>query len=348
MPTSHEIVGNLHMHTPFSDGEAYHAEIAAAAEAAGLDFVVTTDHNVWVGGPEGYYGKVLLLVGEEVHDNQRRPQANHCLIYGADAELCLHAESPQAMIDAAGARDALTFLAHPIDPPLGFAHEEGLSWVDWEIENYTGLEIWNVMSEFKAHIPNRLLALWYAFKPKGAIRGPFRETLAIWDNLLAAGRRVAAIGGADAHGTTYSLGPLSRVVLPYDYLFRCVNVHLIVDRPLSRDIAADKQTIYKALANGRCWVGNDLLGSTAGFRFTARSMTNSAGIGEELKRAAAVTYEIEAPAAGHIRLIRAGKGVVAAANGRTLKYTSADAGAHRVEVHLNGKGWIFSNPIYVR
>ena len=27
----HEIVGNLHMHTPYSDGAAYHAEIAQAA-----------------------------------------------------------------------------------------------------------------------------------------------------------------------------------------------------------------------------------------------------------------------------------------------------------------------------
>jgi hypothetical protein len=344
----YELTGNLHMHTPFSDGEWYHAGIAEAAAAAGLDFVVVTDHNVWVQGPEGYHGDVLLLVGEEVHDNRRQPQANHCLIYGADAELCLHAESPQGLIDAARERDALAFLAHPIDPPLDFMHEPSLSWVDWEIEGYTGIEVWNFMTEFKGRISNRLSALWYAFNPRLAIRGPFRQTLALWDSLLAHGRRVVGIGGADAHGSTYSLGPISRTLFPYEYLFRCVNLHLLADRPLSRDLSADKQTIYSTLAAGRCWIGYDLIGDTKGFRFTARSMANSAGIGEDLKRAAAVTFEVETPLPGRIRLIRAGQGVVAAGSGRTLKHTSADAGAYRVEVMRGGKGWIYSNPIYVR
>ncbi len=344
----HEIVGNLHTHTPFSDGEWYHDQIAEAAANAGLDFVAVTDHNVWVDGPEGYHGDVLLLVGEEVHDNRRRPQVNHCLIYGADAELCLHAESPQGLIDAARERDALTFLAHPHDYPLDFVGEDGLPWVDWEIDGYTGIELWNYMTEFKARIPNRLLALWYAFNPRRAIRGPFRETLALWDKLLAEGRRVAAIGGADAHGSDYSLGPITRTLFPYEFLFRCVNVHLLADRPLSGDVMADKQSIYGALAGGRCWIGYDLLGDTRGFRFTARSMFNAAGIGEDLKRAAAVNFEVEAPARGSIRLIRAGHGVVAKGNGRALKYTSADAGAYRVEITRGGKGWIYSNPIYVR
>ncbi len=344
----HEIIGNPHAHTPFSDGELYHDQIAEAAAAAGLDFVVTTDHNVWVKGPEGYHGGVLVLVGEEVHDNRRQPQANHCLVYGADAEMCLHAESPQGLIDAARERNALTFLAHPVDPPLAFVNEDSLSWVDWSVERYTGIEVWNVMSEFKGRIPNRLLAPWYAFNPQRAIRGPFRQTLAIWDGLLASGRRVVAIGGADAHGSTYALGPISRTIFPYAYVFRCVNLHLLVDAPLTGDVSADKQLIYKALAQGRCWIGYDLIGSTRGFRFTARSMANAAGIGEELKRAAAVTFEVETPAAGSIRLIRAGQGVVAASRGRRLKHTSADAGAYRVEVRRGGKGWIYSNPIYVR
>ena len=336
------------MHTPFSDGEWYHAEIAAAAEAAGLDFIATTDHNVWVNGPEGYHGSVLVLVGEEVHDNQRRPQVNHCLIYGADAELCLHAESPQRLIDAARERKALTFLAHPHDYALRFIGEDGLPWVDWDIEGYTGIELWNYMTEFKARIPNRLMAIGYAFMPRLAIRGPFRETLALWDSLLAGNRRVCAIGGADAHGSTYTLGFITRTVFPYEYLFRCVNTHILADRPLARQAGDDKQAICAALAAGRCWVGYDLLGNTRGFRFVARSMANSAGIGEDLKRAAAVNFEVETPLPGSIRLIRAGKGVVARANGRTLKYTSADAGAYRVEVYRRGRGWIFSNPIYVR
>jgi hypothetical protein len=50
-------VGNMHMHTHYSDGEKWHAEIADDAIAAGLDFIIVTDHNVWVQGVEGYYEK---------------------------------------------------------------------------------------------------------------------------------------------------------------------------------------------------------------------------------------------------------------------------------------------------
>ena len=91
MESYREYVGNLHIHTVYSSGTARHADVAQAAEAAGLNFVITTDHNVWVQDAEGYYGSVLLLVGEEVHNIQRNPPANHLLVYGAEQELAPYA-----------------------------------------------------------------------------------------------------------------------------------------------------------------------------------------------------------------------------------------------------------------
>ena len=74
----HEYILNLHIHTPYSDGTGSHKEIAQAALRAGIDIVIVTDHNVWVKGPEGYYQdgekRVLLMVGEEVHDQTRDRQ----------------------------------------------------------------------------------------------------------------------------------------------------------------------------------------------------------------------------------------------------------------------------------
>ena len=71
----HEYCGNLHTHTRYSDGAGSHNDIALAAMKAGLDFVVVTDHNVYVRGLDGYRtqgtNRVLLLVGEEVHDQAR-------------------------------------------------------------------------------------------------------------------------------------------------------------------------------------------------------------------------------------------------------------------------------------
>ncbi len=88
----HEYIGNLHAHTVYSDGEATHDEVAAAAVDAGLDVVWVTDHNVYAHGLDGYRyrrgRRVLLLVGEEIHDQIRVPQKNHMLVLEARRELC--------------------------------------------------------------------------------------------------------------------------------------------------------------------------------------------------------------------------------------------------------------------
>ncbi|MFQ5410057.1 MAG: PHP domain-containing protein, partial [Anaerolineales bacterium] len=105
MSSLFEYVGNLHMHTPYSDGELYHEDIAQAALAAGLDFIVVTDHNVRVRGPEGYHvaangRRVLVLIGEEVHDVTRPSQSNHMLVLGVQEGLAPLATDPQGLINA--------------------------------------------------------------------------------------------------------------------------------------------------------------------------------------------------------------------------------------------------------
>ena len=351
----YEYVGNTHVHTRYSDGEAVHAQIAQAAGEARLNFVIATDHNVWVNGCEGYYDKVLLLVGEEVHDVRRLPPANHLLAYNAEAELAPLASDPQGLIDEVNQRGGFSFLAHPYEYPSPISPDlNAIPWADWDVTGYTGLEIWNTMSEFKSLLRSKLATILYAYFPALGIRGPFRATLRQWDRLLSQGHRIAAIGGADAHGTTFSWGPLRRAVFPYTYLFRCVNTHILTERPLNGRLEHDKSLIYDALRAGHTWVGYDLPAPTAGFRFNARSINNQGFVGDELRRTGATVFEVQTPYAGDMRLIlNAGGGtaVVARASGKTLKYTTAQPGAYRVEVYrtyrLGRRGWIFSSPIYV-
>jgi len=347
----HEYVGNLHVHTRYSDGSALHAEVAQAAAEAGLDFVITTDHNVWVDGCEGYYDDVLLLVGEEIHDVRWRPQANHLLIYNAEDELSTVASDPQTLIDEVSERDGLCYLAHPYEYHSPISHDlAAIPWTDWDVTGYTGLEIWNYMSEFKALARNKAVALVYAFFPGLGITGPFRATMRQWDQLLSQGKRIAAIGGSDAHGNSYSLGPIRRVVFPYVHLFRCVNTHILTERPLNSTLEHDKSLIYEALQTGHTWVGYDLLAPTAGFRFHARSIANRAIMGDELVRTGATKFDVQTPSNADIRLLCNGK-VVARARGKQLQHTTAEPGAYRVEAYRNHRlgrrGWIFSSPIYV-
>ncbi len=355
---SYEYAANLHMHTPYSDGEWYHAQIAEAAVRAGLDMICVTDHNVWVKGPERYYAqdgkRVLLLVGEEIHDQTRDPQKNHLLVFGADQELAPYAAKPQRLLDAAGKAGALTFLAHPVDPPAPLFHEPDLSWVTWNLTGFTGLELWNYMTTFKGLLSSKAAAVRYAFNPELGITGPFPETLAKWDELTATGRRVVAIGNADAHGTTYSMSGLSRVIFPYEFLFRAVNTHILTETPLTGEAQRDKALLLEALRRGRGFVGYDEAGSTKGFRFTANFRGGSALMGDEIRNESGVTLQLAAPARCTLRLLRDGQ-EVAHWDGHTHAthiVPARQAGVFRVEAYIEYKnaprGWIFSNPIYIR
>ncbi len=347
----YEYTGNLHTHTSYSDGQAIHAEIAQAANKAGLDFVIVTDHNVWVDGCERHYGKVLLLVGEEIHDVRRRPQVNHLLVYNAECELATWASDPQGLINKVNEQGGFCFLAHPYEYPSPISPDlVAIPWADWNVTGYTGIEIWNYMSEFKALAHGRLTSTIYAFFPALGITGPFRATLHHWDHLLSQGNRVAAIGGSDAHGNTYTMGPLRRKVFPYEHLFRCVNTHIITERPFNGSLEHDKKLVYDALRAGHTWIGYDLVAPTTGFRFTARSINNHAMMGDDLMRMGATKFDVQTPHSGDIRLLCNGQ-VVARDRGQQLKHTTAEPGAYRVEVYrryrLGQRGWIFSSPIYV-
>ncbi len=356
MSMVYEYAGNMHMHTRYSDGAGLHVDIARAAITAGLDFAVVTDHNVWVQGLEGYYERgpgerVLLLVGEEVHDPRRDPQTNHLLIFGAERELASYAPNPQGLINEVVASEGVCYLAHPIERSAPLFHEDALPWVSWDVEFYTGLELWNYMSEFKNYLTSRQNAIRAAFNPDDFIAGPLPETLALWDRLLREGKKVKVIGGADAHAMRYSMGPISRIIFPYEFLFRSVNTHILTPRPLSGDFEHDKQLILYALRDGHAFVGYDLPASTRGFRFSAQGLGVSTLMGGRIRMGHGVTLQIVSPRVADMRLLRDGKVILQEKEGTHRTYIANQPGVYRVEVYLTYKGkprgWIFSNPIWV-
>lgn len=350
-----ELIVNLHMHTIYSDGSGTHADLARAALKSGVDVLLVTDHNVWVQGVDRYYRegqqRMLLLCGEEIHDQDRDPQKNHLLVFGARRELAPLADSPQALISAVNAAGGICFIAHPVDPALPAFGEDDISWVNWEVSGFTGIELWNGFSELKSVVKGKADGLFYAYFPEAIARGPLPETLTLWDRLLASGQKVVAVGGSDAHARRMSLGPLRRVIFPYEYHFSAVNTHVLVPTPLLGDIETDSKMLYEALAAGHCFVGYDLPASTRGFRFTAQGREGSTLMGDEIKAADSVTLQATFPSAAEIRLLKDGR-VIRQARGQALTHVTDEPGVYRVEAyrHFLGRrrGWIFSNPIYVR
>lgn len=351
-----ELICNLHIHSTFSDGSGNYSDIIQAALKTEVDVIILTDHNILVKGLEGYYEgndrKVLVLSGEEVHDQNREPQKNHTLVIGAHKEMAGYADDPQTLIDEVNKAGGLTFLAHPYEFDLPMIHEPDISWVSWDIEGFTGLEIWNGLSEFKTVVRSFKDGLKYLFLPEMMAHGPLDVTLAKWDELLCLGKKVIAVGGSDAHAIKFSKWSIKKTVFPYEFHFSAINNHLWIDEPLSGDIDQDKAMVYQALRRGASFVGYDLPSPTRGFRFSIEDLDGEHFPGGTISLASGATARISLPDIGDIRLIHNGKVIHEQTSSDRLLYTLSEPGFYRVEcfTYFLGKrrGWIFSNPIFAK
>ncbi len=379
----HEYFGNIHMHTTHSDGSGSFDDLIEGAVRGGLDFVFVTDHNVLVREEEeGYRRGVLTLVGQEVHDTEREVTGNHMLCLGVETDVSDQAKEPQRLIDAVREQNGLAFLAHPIEEGTKL-FERLYPWHNWEVTGYHGIELWNFLSSFRGFTTSYARALLVAMLPHRFTVGPLPAMLAKWDELTQE-RPVVALGGTDVHAVVYSLGPISRRFMTYVECAKALNTHVLTRVPFrgqpengdtgfrAENVRHDRELVLEGLRRGHCWVGYDLAGRTEGFRFWAEAGTRTGGDeGASLPSGAAATYEsvaimgdtVTLPAAGslrlqvrtpdqaEIRLLRNGR-VIAQGYTDTISYDVRDPSVYRVEVWKNrwGKprGWIFSNPIYVR
>ena len=176
-----ELVCNLHIHSTYSDGSGNYTRILQDAMESNLDVIIITDHNILVKNVERYLRKddrkVLLLTGEEIHNQNRIPQKNHTLVIGCEEEVSPFAYNPQTLIDETKLAGGLSFLAHPHEYPLAMFGEKDISWVDWDVHGFTGIELWNGFSEFKTVVKTFPQAIFYAFNPELIPHQPHPQTL---------------------------------------------------------------------------------------------------------------------------------------------------------------------------
>lgn len=346
----YDYAGNLHIHTVLSDGTGTHAQVAAAARRAGLAWCIVTDHNAIALHEQGWRDGVLLLIGQELHA-PANPDCNHLLVLGANTDLASTAADPAEALAQARAAGGLCLLAHPYEHSGAFADEPEINWERWDLAGQAhGLELWNYMSEFKAHLPNALAALALAFWPKLGILGPYEETLARWDALLAQGPCIA-VGGSDAHAGEYSLGPLKRRVFAYERLFRAVNTHALLTEGWSGDAATDAANLLAALRAGRCYIAYDGLGNSSGFQFALHLETGPiAPMGTTLAWPAAGMLQACTPARARLELWHDGH-VLAAHDGRALAWRVRAPGVYRLVARKRYAGrwraWLLSNAIRI-
>jgi hypothetical protein len=271
-----------------------------------------------------------------------------------DDDLQAVAPDPQRLIDTVIKQDGLCFLAHPLEQPgyNGSRGDTGLyPWLHWDVSGFTGIELWNSMSDIKRQLRTIPRGLLGAYLPPWTITAPFPEMLARWDELLATGRKVVAIGNSDAHAMRFTLYKLlRRTIHPYEYLFQAVNTHLLLDQPLNRDIDQARRQIHRALASGHCFIGYDLVGPTRGFIFAGASGNRQALMGDTLVLQRRATLRVATPRPAWLRLLKDGR-PIAESRARQLSWQTTEPGVYRVEAYRRHwgwqRGWVFTNPIYL-
>jgi hypothetical protein len=192
--------GDMHLHTVHSDGARTPEELVAGARAAGLDFIVSTEHNtssaslIW----GRHAGDDLLIVdGEEVTTRN-----GHYLALGLPSGAWIDWRY-RAVDDAIGrflaelhARGALAVAAHPYCPFLGCSWRFGT-------DGFDGLEVWN--------------GPWTA-DDEVAVKD--------WDGMLVeharSGRWVPAVANSDAHREPQVIGLPHNVVRAGDLERRAI------------------------------------------------------------------------------------------------------------------------------
>ncbi|WP_425573446.1 CehA/McbA family metallohydrolase [Streptomyces albidochromogenes] len=188
--------GDCHLHSVYSDGKRTPAEIAAAARAAGLDFINTSEHNthaahsawegLWGSRPDG---ELLILTGEEVTTRN-----GHVVAVGTEpgtfVDWRYRARDNRFGHFAREIRRAggLVVPAHPHATCIGCNWKFGFGDAD-------AVEVWN-----GPYTPDDEIAL------------------ASWDSALATAGRgwTPAMGSSDAHREPQLVGTPQTVVLAED------------------------------------------------------------------------------------------------------------------------------------
>lgn len=343
----HDLACVVHLHSTYSDGTGTVKQIARAGRRAGADVVLLTDHDTLAAkrnGEEGWYGNVLLLVGEEVSPRRR----NHYLAFGIDAEID-HSDLDAAGICAAvRAAGGFGFAAHPFSRGSERFKRAGpgMPFDALDSADLDGIELWSFVTDTGESVTSVPEMLRFLVAPGRALEHPPQRNMQAWDELCRR-RRVVAIGGLDAHQFGKRIGPVVPLrLMGYHRSFRFIRTHVLCERAPTGELAHDRDQVYAALRSGRCYIAVDSIAPAGGFRFEADDLPMGGEGAAGRRRLSART-----PSDAKLRLLQDGREIAASA-GRTVEAEVEEPGVYRVEVlrrsHGRERTWILSNPIYLR
>lgn len=324
-----DVRGAYHVHTTASDGRGSLQEVARAAREAGLRFVVVTDHNLRTPDRPEYLEGVLVVPATEASTRY-----GHVVALGIPRPLT-RAERDGDPLGAIRALGGQAVLAHPLHPRRAFS--------GWGTGPWRGLEIVSNDTAWHRAVADRdvgkvlAAALLLPWDPPAAVlrlADDPDDELALVDAELrrsdGAGTAPARVllCSADAHGYP-----------GYRAAFEAFSMHVPV--ALSGDAPRDAAAVTAALLDGSAACVLDGRAPADRVRLAARS---DGGLDLALRAppaAGARSYRLVRDGApvGRFEPAADGGGGVFRCEGR------CPPGAYRAEVRLDGRPWIFTNPV---
>jgi len=336
-----EYVGCIHVHSSFSDGHTPAAEIFRIAAHVGLDFLVMTDHNTDAcrrDGLTGWDGPLLRASAPEI-GTRRRP---HFLAFCLPALGALPDAAAHEAIEAATRQGAHCFIAHPHPARIRFYSGGYAPWLDWQTATFSGIEIWSYMHDVCDNV-----IPWHLFRLRRhhveLVHGPRPETLSLWDALCLE-RRVAGIGSLDNHAR---LIPLLGKILPHADVFRTLRTHVVCPA-LPADGAEAERALAACLADGKAFIAMDAWADAAGFRVEAAGPGGTISLGQEAAYGPGWRLAVTSPARADLTVLRDGEVIAAQSECDGMELAADRPGVYRVEAAIQGRPWVFANPVYLR
>jgi hypothetical protein len=364
--TDGTIPGVLHVHTNRSDGLSSPDEIAAAANRAGLRFLVFTDHGDATRKPDPpqYRSGVLCLDGVEISTS-----SGHYLALDMPASPFPLAGEVRDVVEDVRRLGGFGVAAHPDSP------KPELRWSDWNAP-IDAIELLNPDTAWRrwAQQANGNDGRWsarrrlfsalidYPFRPAAVMASLVQPSGAVadWERLTSR-RRLVGLAGVDAHAkiAPRSADPGdSRFALPfpgYESSFRVLSIHVKGDRPFSGDAVADARVLMRAIRSGHLYTAIDGAATPASFEFTATNEHGTVNQGDELGVGGPVMLRVHSNAPpAFTTTVWAGTTILSADHHEPEFTVQAPGGpaVYRAEIRTSNDPasltWIRSNPIYVR
>jgi PHP domain len=364
------VQGIIHVHSSFSDGGGTPEQIAQAAEQAGMDFVVLTDHNNYEARKKGFekkWGNTDLFVEMEAST-----LVGHAVSFFSQNEALKNADS-ETIVQATYKQ----FLKKEQFPGLflAVAHPSNIKNPWSRLDEFAeGLEVVNFDSSWQRQLADNPLDFFltvslYPFNNYlSALRffEIYPKDFAAWDAMSALGPGHFAYLAHDAH---------SKVKLNRDrylnwpgYLqtFKLASNVLFLKEPKAADFESRKKQIYQSLREGRLAIVYQSVAPFEGNHWNIQCGQESFVSGDVVKNGTQCRARVATPETSFPKIIRLIK------NGEMISETEVEgnstavqvlplkgAGAYRVEVFAKRHTlmrvalnrlvpYVFYSPIFVQ